>query len=200
MYLRTETMPAGKPIGEIVLLQIHRTPINAKGEAYDPAGILEVSKAAIDAWGMVGWVDGLWAIDVHHKAYPAGRAGGRRPLSIGFTGHYALMADRFGNAPLGIAGENIIVDGPPLLLEDLGAGLVVVAPDGTELLLERPRVAAPCLEFTSFMLGLDAVAPLNEIEAPLNDLHDGRRGFIVAADSATLSVEVAPGDQVFLVG
>lgn len=193
-------MPVRESIGEIVRLQIHRIPIKTKGISYDPYGIQEILKASVDSWGMVGWHEGVWAVDVHHKAYPAGRAGGRRPLSVGFTGHYALMANRFNSAPLGIAGENIIVDGPPFTLDELGAGLVVVASDGTELLLGRPRVAAPCLEFTSFMLGLDTVAPLDEIEDPLNDLHDGRRGFIVAADSANAPVEISLGDQVYLAG
>jgi hypothetical protein len=185
------------PIGEIVRLQIHRFPIKSKGEGYDPAGILEVPRAAIDAWGMVGWVGDLWAIDVHHKAHPASRARGKRPLSIGFTGHYELMAQRFDDVPIGIAGENIIVEGPPLSLDDLGSGLTVVNGDGDELMLERPRVAAPCLEFTSFMLGYDHVASLDAIEAPLNDLHGGRRGFIVAADHASRPVEIAEGDKVF---
>jgi hypothetical protein len=108
------------------------------------------------------------------------------------------MAERFGNAPLGIAGENIIIDGPAFSLDDLGTGLVVIGSDGTELLLDRPRVAAPCLEFTSFMLGLDRVAPREEIEEPLTDLHDGRRGFIVSADSASTPVEISQGDQVYL--
>jgi MOSC domain-containing protein YiiM len=120
-------------------------------------------------------------------------------VSIGFTDHYAVMAERFGKAPIGIAGENIIVNGPALTLDDLGSGLAVVTSDGTELLLERPRVAAPCLEFTSFMLGLDRVASLEEIEEPLADLHDGRRGFIVAADHASSPVEIAVGDRVYLV-
>ena len=191
-------MPAGEAIGEIVRIQIQRIPIKTKGVSYDPSGIAEVAKASVDAWGMVGWHDGVWAVDAHHKAHPESRARGKRPLSIGFTGHYALMAERFGHAPVGIAGENIIVGGPPVSLDDLGNGLVVVASDGTELLLERPRVAAPCLEFTSFMLGLDHVGSLDEIEAPLADLHDGRRGFIVSADSATQSVEITQGDQVFL--
>ena len=61
----------------------------------------------------------------------------------------------------------------------------------------RPRVAAPCVEFTSFMLGLEEVAPLAEIEAPLADLHDGRRGFIVAADHARSAVEISVGDKVY---
>jgi MOSC domain len=193
-------MPTGEPIGEIVRLQVHRIPIKAKQKWYDPTGIQAVPKAAIDAWGMVGWRDDAWLIDVHHKAHPTSRARGKRPLSIGFTGHYELMAQRFDEAPLGIAGENIIVDGPALTLDDLGDGLVIVASDGTEVLLERPRVAAPCLEFTSFMLGLDHVAPLDEIEAPLNDLHDGRRGFTVAADHAATPIQVAVGDEVFLAG
>ena len=191
-------MPAHELIGEIVRLQIQRIPIKAKGVAYDPTGITEVSKASVDAWGMVGWHNGVWAVDAHHRAHPESRARGKRPLSIGFTGHYALMAERFGHAPLGIAGENIIIDGPVLSLEDLGTGLVVIGSDGTELLLERPRVAAPCLEFTSFMLGLDHVASIDEIETPLADLHDGRRGFIVSTDSATQSVEISQGDQVYL--
>jgi len=198
MYLKRGTVPAREPIGEIVRIQIQRIPIKVKGVGYDPTGIAEVPKASVDAWGMVGWYGDVWAVDAHHKAHPVSRARGRRPLSVGFTGHYALMAERFGDAPIGIAGENIIVDGPALTLDDLGAGLVVVTSDGTELLLERPRVAAPCLEFTSFMLGFDHVAPLEEIEEPLADLHDGRRGFIVAADTATLPVEISLGDQVYL--
>jgi len=191
-------MPAREPIGVILRLQIQRIPIKVKGVGYDPSGIAGVLKASVDAWGMVGWHDDVWAIDAHHKAYPASRAGGRRPLSVGFTGHYALMAERFGHAPLGIAGENIIVDGPALSLDDLGPGLIVVTSHGTEVLLERPRVAAPCLEFTSFMLGLDSVAPREEIEEPLADLDHGRRGFIVAADTATAAVEIALGDMVYV--
>ncbi|MCL1587510.1 MAG: hypothetical protein M3092_03755, partial [Actinomycetia bacterium] len=102
-------MPVREFVGEIVRIQIQRIPIKTKGVSYEPSGIVEVPKASVDASGMVGWHDDVWAIDAHHKAHPASRAGGRRPLSIGFTGHYALMAERFGNAPLGIAGENIIV-------------------------------------------------------------------------------------------
>lgn len=191
-------MPARELIGEIVRIQIQRIPIKVKGVGYNPTGIAEVPKASVDAWGMVGWYDDVWAVDAHHKAHPESRARGKRPLSIGFTGHYALMAKRFGDTPLGIAGENIIVNGPALTLDDLGVGPVVIAADGTELLLERPRVAAPCLEFTSFMLGLDHVAPLDEIAEPLADLHDGRRGFIVAADGATPPVEISLGDRVYL--
>ena len=188
----------GAEIGPIVRLQVQKVAIKRRGEGYVPDDILVVDRAAVDAWGMMGWDDDRWVVDAHNKAHPSRRGGGRRQLSIGFTGHYALMEERFGSAPIGIAGENIIIDGPAMSLAGLAEGVVVVTEDGSELLLERPRVAAPCVEFTSFMLGLDHVAPLAEIEGPLADLHDGRRGFIVAADHQPNPVEVRPGDRVFL--
>lgn len=196
-------MNKGEPIGPIVRLQVQTVPIKVKGVGYIPDRILAVDSAAVDAWGMIGRHNDptsgdLWVVDAHHKSHPASRAGGRRPLSIGFTGHYRLMAERFGNAPIGIAGENIVVDGAPLSLAELGDGLVVETASGDLLALDRPRVAAPCVEFTSFMLGLDEVAPLADIEGPLADLHDGRRGFIVAADHAPTPVEISVGDKVYL--
>lgn len=189
-------MNKGELIGEIVRLQVQRIPIKVKGTGYLPGEILPVERASVDSWGMVGWHDGAWVVDAHNRAHPSRRGGGRRQLSIGFSGHYDAMAERFGAAPIGIAGENIIVDGAALWIEDLGEGLIVETVAG-ELELERPRVAAPCLEFTSFMLGLDTVAPLSEIEEALADLHDGRRGFIVAADHAAQPVEVLVGDKVY---
>jgi len=189
----------GEAVGPIVKLQVQQIPIKVKGSGYLPDEIMRVERAAIDAWGMLGWDGARWVVDAHHKAHPSRRGGGRRPLSVGFTGHYALMEERFGSAPLGIAGENIIVEGGAFGLAELGDGLVVETAAGDFVRLERPRVAAPCLEFTSFMLGLDAVAPLEDIEGPLADLHDGRRGFIVAADHSPQPVEVARGDMVYLV-
>ncbi|MGI9666313.1 MAG: hypothetical protein ACR2N2_04315 [Acidimicrobiia bacterium] len=188
----------GDEVGKIVRLQIQQVPIKVKGEGYLPEQILVVDRAAIDAWGMLGWDGEKWVVDAHHKAHPSRRGGGRRPLSVGFTGHYAEMETRFGSAPLGVAGENIVVEGPAMSLDELGEGLVVETTAGDIVPLERPRVAAPCVEFTSFMLGLEEVAPLAEIEAPLADLHDGRRGFIVAADHSPTAVELIVGDRVYL--
>ena len=185
-------------IGEILRLQVQKVPIKLKGKAYLPHEILPVEVATVDAWGMLGFHEGTWVIDAHHRSHPSGRGGGRRPLSIGFTGHYDMMQARFGSAPLGVAGENIIVDGPALSLADLGEGLVIRTSSGDEVPLDRPRVAAPCLEFTSFMLGLDHVSSLDEIAGPLSDLHDGRRGFIVAADHTPKPVTVSVGDTVWL--
>lgn len=190
-------MQKGDLVGEIVRLQIQRVPIKVKGRGYFPDEILPVQRASVDSWGMVGWHNGAWVVDAHNRAHPARRGGGKRPLSVGFTGHYAAMAERFGDVPFGIAGENIIVDGPAFRLADLEEGLVVETSEG-ELLLERPRVAAPCAEFTSFMLGLDEVAPSADIQDELADLHDGRRGFIVTADEDSYPVELSLGDKVYV--
>jgi hypothetical protein len=190
-------MNTGELIGKIVRLQVQKVPIKIKGEAYLPHEILSVESASVDAWGMLGSHDGTWVVDAHHRSHPAARGGGRRPLSVGFTGHYDKMAERFGSAPIGIAGENIIIDGPAFALADLGEGLIVKTASGSVMSLELPRVAAPCVEFTSFMLGLEGVAPRDEIDGPLADLHDGRRGFIVAADRHPTAEVLTVGDEVF---
>jgi hypothetical protein len=190
-------MRGGDRVGQIVRLQIQQVPIKKKGVGYFPDDLMVVDRAAVDVWGMLGWDGERWVVDAHHKAHPSRRGDGRRPLSVGFTRHYELMAERFGEAPLGIAGENIIVDAGALSLGDLGEGLVIETRSGELVTLERPRVAAPCPEFASFMLGLDTVAPRDEIEGPLADLHDGRRGFIVSATPSPTAVELASGDVVY---
>jgi hypothetical protein len=48
------------------------------------------------------------------------------------------------------------------------------------------------------MLGLDEVAPVPEIEDALDDLHKGRRGFIVSADHASKPTSLALGSKAFL--
>lgn len=190
-------MNRGKFVGEIVKLQVQKMPIKVSGTGYMPEGILSVERAAIDALGMVGWHDGGWVIDTHHKAHPTSRASGMRPLSVGFTGHYEAMDAKFDGVPLGVAGENIIIEGDALWLDDLGGGLVVDTATG-DLMLERPRVAAPCREFASHLLGLDEVADRSDIRDELDFLDAGRRGFIVSADHAAIPVELEVGNKVYL--
>lgn len=189
-------MEKGELIGEIVRLQVQRIPIKVKGESYLPEEILEVKSASVDSSGMLGWHKGAWVVDAHHKAHPSMRGGGRKTLSVGFTGHYTAMEERFGNVPLGVAGENFIVDGEALWLDDLGGGIIVETADG-QLPLEGARVAAPCREFTCFLLGRDEVAPRDEIGDSLAFLNDGRRGFIVEVDDGIPAMEVALGDRVY---
>ncbi len=110
------------------------------------------------------------------------------------------MDERFAEAPIGIAGENIIVDGPAFALSELEGGLLVETRSGEYVRLDRPRVAAPCLEFTSFMLGLDHVASRDEVADDLAALDDGRRGFIVAADHQAQPIDLHVGDPVYFQG
>ena len=100
-------MQKGDLIGPIVRLQVQLIPIKVRGEGYLPDQILSVDRAVVDAWGMIGFDDGKWVIDAHHKSHPSRRGGGRRPLSIGFTGHYALMEERFAVTEAGGGGASL---------------------------------------------------------------------------------------------
>jgi hypothetical protein len=135
-------------------------------------------------------------MDAHHAAHPNSRAGGRRALSIGFSGHYDQIAERFGSAPLGCAGENLIVaTDRRITVSDLEGVIVVRTADG-EVLLGSARVAAPCREFTSFMLGRPDVAPRDEIAADLAFLDDGMRGYILDLKTLEGAHRVRVGDVV----
>jgi hypothetical protein len=182
-------------LGPIVRIQIQRNPLKKRDVGYDPGPILVVEEAVIGPPGLVGRHKGSWIVDAHHAGHPASRAGGRRPLSVGFTEHYARMARRFGTAPLGCAGENLIVETERRIdPEDLEGVLVVRTADG-EVPLGSARVATPCVEFTSFLLGRDGVAPREEVADDLEFLDGGTRGFIVDLSRVDRSHRVRVGDQ-----
>ncbi len=183
-------------LGEVALLQVHGDLLKHT-DRYDPAPLVQVNEASIDADGMLGWTGSAWVVDVHHRVWP-GR-GGRRPLSVGFTGHYDKMGTRFRDVPLGAAGENIIVDAAGVTtLADLGECLVIRGKDGRRAELVRPKVAKPCLPFTSFMLDLPVVGTLEEIGEDLSFLDDGTRGFIFGVDEGSEPFRIQVGDEVFL--
>jgi len=135
---------------------------------------------------------------VNHAVHPAGRGGGRRTLSIGFTGHYRRMAARFGDMPLGIGGENVIVEcDERLFTDDLAGTLVILGSDG-EIAVTGTRVAAPCREFTSFLLGVEGVAARGAIADELSFLGDGMRGFLVDGSALERPMAVRVGDLTVL--
>jgi len=175
---------------------VQREPLKVKGVGYDPSGILSVDEASVDAQGMVGRHDGAWIVDTHHAAHPSAGGGGRRALSIGFAGHYDLMASRFGSARLGCGGENIILDTPGrVTTDDLAGEVVVHTPEG-DVVLRSARVAAPCAEFTSWIKGLDAVVPKLDQPDDVAFLDAGTRGFILDVSLLDRPLVVRVGDRV----
>ena len=182
-------------VGEIALLQVHGDLLKLP-DRFDPAPLIQVDEASVDSDGMLGWTGTAWVVDVHHQAWP-GR-GGRRPLSIGFTGHYDEMRARFRDVPLGAAGENIVVKADGVFkTADLGDRIIIRGRDG-EVALNSPRVAKPCLPFTSYMLDLPAVGTLQEIGYDLAFLDAGMRGFIVDIEEGSQPFRVRVGDEVLL--
>lgn len=189
----------GDTIGVIARLQVQAIPVKRNRIGYDPGPILEVERAAIGPSGMVGWRGNAWVIDAHHEAHPASRGGGSRALSVGFTGHYRAMADHFGSAPVGIAGENIIIDSPGLRLGGLGVGLVIGSAAGN-VELRSPRVAAPCVEFTCFLRNDEELLPREDVADDMAFLDHGTRGYILDVSHLDHPVVLAVGDEVSLIG
>src|SRR5437867_6485080 len=129
-----------RELGRIVRLQIQRSSLKT-GEkptrVYDPAPILAVGRLAVGPDGVLGEErDGSWLVDVPHRTHPRTKnEDGAHGVSLGFSSHYALMRDRFGERITpGCAGENIIVETEcRMVFADLEHGVALLAPDGREL-------------------------------------------------------------------
>ncbi len=187
-------MSDNSKIGEVALLQVHADLLK-RTDRFDPAPLIQVGEASLDAGGMLGWTGSAWVVDVHHRSWPG--PGPRRPLSVGFTSHYDKMRGRFRDIPLGAAGENLIVTSDKVLsLEELGDRILIRGQDGWEAVLTNPKIAKPCLQFTSFMLDLPSVAAFEEISAELAFLDEGTRGFILGVDELAEPFRLRVGDEV----
>ena len=177
-----------RPLGSLVRLQIQRATLKT-GEkpdrVYDPTPLLAVDRLAVGPDGVLGAApDGSWVVDVHHRAHPATKnEDGLHGISVGFTAHYALMREKFGDRlTLGCAGENLIAaTDHPLRLEDLAQGLAIVAPDGRERVRLRVLNAAqPCRPFTGWALG--RVVESQVLKESLQFLDEGMRGYYCTAE------------------
>jgi hypothetical protein len=170
-------------VGRIVRLQIQRSSLKTgekPNRAYDPAPLLAVDRLALGPDGALGaGSDGSWVVDVHHRAHPRTKnEDGAHGVSIGFTSHYALMRERFGDrVTLGCAGENIIVETEGrIAFDDLQRGIVLLAGDGQELArLEVLQVAEPCRPFTGWALG--GIVESRVLKESLQFLEGGMRGY-----------------------
>src|SRR5215216_1672990 len=119
-------------LGSIVRLQVQTVSLKvgtAPQRRYDPAGICAVPILELNDGGVQGWTaDNEPLTDVHHRDHPASKnRGGENGISLGFTGHYREMRQRFGqHLRDGIAGENILIEvDRQFQVEDLASGVVV---------------------------------------------------------------------------
>ncbi len=61
-------------------------------------------------------------------------------------------------------------------------------------------MATPCLEFTSYLLGLPTRAARGDVEGELEFLDEGTRGFLLDVGRVREPLRVAVGDEVVLIG
>ena len=188
-----------RDLGHIVRLQVQRSSLKT-GEkptrVYDPTPLLTVDRLALGPDGTLGeGRDGSWVVDVHHRAHPRTKNDdGVHGVSLGFTSHYALMRDRFGDRiTVGCAGENIIVETERrIAFEDLEGGVVLLTPDGRELArLNVLQVAEPCRPFSGWALG--DVVEARVLKETLQFLEGGTRGYYCQGTGSGI---VAVGDRV----
>src|SRR5262245_2856727 len=173
-----------REIGSIKLIQVQRSSLKA-GERpyryYDPTPLLVVDGLLLSPEGVVGLAaDGQRVIDVHNAGHSASKNHqGVNGVSIGFTGHYQAMCQRFGtHLTDGIAGENILVEADPIFaLNELGDRLAIETAGGALVYLVDLLVAAPCVEFSQFAASQGERLPAEALKVTLQFLGEGMRGF-----------------------
>ena len=184
-------------IGTIVRLQIQESSLKVgdRPRRYDPAPIRSVPALSVSAAGVVGLVEnGEPIVDVHHHDHPASKnRGGENGISLGFTGHYQAMRQRFGqHLADGIAGENILIEADRQFQEEeLATGVVVEGIAGRRLELRPVIVAAPCVEFSRYALKFpDGARPDVTVTEALRFLDAGMRGFYATYEGDPAVIEV----------
>jgi hypothetical protein len=190
-------------IGTVVRLQVQESSlkVGVKPRRYDPAPLRSVPAISLSAAGVVGLAEnGESIVDVHHRDHPSSKnRGGENGISLGFTGHYREMRQRFGqHLRDGIAGENILIAvDRQFQVEDLANGVVVEGADERPLELRPVIVAAPCVEFSRYALKFpDGARPDATVTEALRFLDAGMRGFYTTYKGESAVVEL--GARVFL--
>ena len=191
-----------RPLGRIVRLQIQRSPLKLgekPNRSYDPAPLLAVDELTLTPRGAIARTpDGLSLPDVHHADHPQTRnVEGLNSLSVGFTSHYAAIRAQYGeHLSNGCAGENILIEADGLVDFDMIAGGIAIQAAGaaSPVWLRVNKVAAPCREFSGYVMHGPGAAALKEA---LQFLNDGMRGFYCGLDQTQPAI-IALGDPVFI--
>ena len=176
--------PEGELIATVVRLQVQSSPLKGRPAGsgpYDPRPLLEVAALEVGPTGCTGLTGGpapRRVIDVHSAEHPQSRqVRGVNGLSVLPTAHYAALRQRYGPHLVdGVAGENLLLECGPLTVADLSGTLLLEADQGL-LELTGALAAAPCVEFTQFVLGRKTGDTGPELLAGLDDLDHGVRGF-----------------------
>jgi hypothetical protein len=193
-------------IGSIKQMQIQRASLKAGAKPYryyDPAPLLAVDQALLTSGGVIGIADtGEQIVDVHHSDHPASKSRQcSNGISLGFTGHYQDMRERFGtHLADGSAGENILVESDRVwTLAELGSQLAIETAAGALVRLSDLLVAAPCVEFSQFAAGQAERLPAEALKETLQFLDDGMRGFYARLQQGAEDALVRVGDRLVLI-
>ncbi|MGH1488869.1 MAG: hypothetical protein ACRBK7_05650 [Acidimicrobiales bacterium] len=185
-------------LGSIIKCQVSARGLIQDGR-YIESDIVNAEQLHLGVDGVVGWCDGRAVLNHHHRLNPyLGTWKPKRLLSVGFTGHYAAMAERFGSAPIGCAAENMIVDCDRIVTpNEMANGLQVRSADGSTIDLEPAAVAKPCVPFTKYLLNnQDAAA--EEVAPNRAFLDEGIRGFVLGLANQSDTAVIKPGDELWL--
>ena len=190
-------------IGRVKLVQVQRGALKVDESSpqsyYDPAPLLQVDRLRMDNDGIVGITEAdEKLIDVHNSQHPNSRFLGTNGISIGFTGHYDLMRERFGeHITDGIAGENIIIEGnKAYALEELNTPIIFKSSrTGDEYTFDVIKPITPCREYSQFCA--NARIDGQELKETLQFLNEGRRGFKVRVVDDVQPI-ICAGDSVYL--
>ena len=191
-------------LGRIVRLQVQRDSIKngvKPFEVYTPVpNLVSVRSLHLTADGVEGIDEsGTRLPDVHNATHPASKFRGDNGVSIGFTGHYTSMRDRFGDHMTdGIAGENITVAfNKNVSLEMIENGIVIVGAQG-EIRIAPWVILTPCNPFAKFCLKLPAeTKPDRTVTEALQFLMNGMRGFSAVYDADMPQANIRIDDVVY---
>ncbi|MEM7094820.1 MAG: hypothetical protein AAF567_17580 [Actinomycetota bacterium] len=195
--------PQWRELGPVVLVQVHIDRM-VNGGRYEHEKIVEVDALWLGPDGLIGQRGDEQLVHAHHRLHPnKTRADNRkkflpaRLLSIGFTGHYDQMVERFGEAPIGCAAEDVVVEHAGVVsLDDLRGGVQLRRGDRV-IALDGAAVAKPCVPFTKYLLQDQDAA--DDIVAPNRaSLDDGIRGFLFGLADQSETVDVAVGDTLWV--
>lgn len=193
-----------RQIGQIKQLQVQRAALKQGKKPYryyDPSPLLVVEKLLLTHEGVIGVTsENPEIIDVHNASHSESRNRDINGISFGFTSHYQSMRQKFGmHLTDGCAGENILVETEEMFtLETLGKHVAIQSREGNiSIHLEDLRVAAPCVEFSHFVLNELMPAPAEVLRETLIFLDHGRRGFY-ATTSGKEPCALCVGDKLFV--